>query len=55
VDANGNVIKTTDANGRPLSLQQLQQAGVDINNMHGMTRVWDAELGDYKNVELSTA
>ena len=55
VDTKGNVIKTTDANGRPLSLQQLQQSGVDINNMRGVTRVWDAELGDWKNVELSAA
>ena len=50
MDAKGNVIKTTDANGRPLSLQQLQQAGVDVDNMHGMTRVWDADLGDWKDV-----
>jgi hypothetical protein len=53
VDANGKVIKTTDANGRPLSLQQLQQSGVDINNIHGMTRVWDAELGNWKDVKLN--
>lgn len=55
VDANGKIIQTTNENGRPISLEQLKKSGVDIDNMQGMARVWNAESGDWENVKLNAA